>query len=102
MINETTSLRRCDGAGEQSRGMSAMCSGAIEGRGPLTALSVVAGRCLAALKRLTADRVQRSCGGFSEDDVTWQAGLWECGEAMDELCDASFTLHCADPLIHGS
>ncbi len=31
MINETTSLRRCDGAGEQSRGMPAMCSGAIAG-----------------------------------------------------------------------
>lgn len=31
MINETTSLRRCDGAGEQSRGMSATCSGAIAG-----------------------------------------------------------------------
>jgi hypothetical protein len=45
---------------------------------------------LAALKRLTVERVQRSCGGFSEDDVTWQAGLWECGEAMDELCDAGW------------
>ncbi len=31
MINETTSLRRCEGAGEQSRGMSATCSGAIAG-----------------------------------------------------------------------
>jgi len=31
MTNETTSLRRCDGAGEQSQGMSATCSGAIAG-----------------------------------------------------------------------
>jgi hypothetical protein len=32
MTNETTSFRRCEGAGEQSRGMSATCSGAIAGR----------------------------------------------------------------------
>ena len=85
MKQETTSLRRCDGAGEQSRGMPAMCSGAIAGRVPLVALSVVAVRCYEAMRRLTVERVQRSCGGFSEDDVSLEAGLMWAGDAIDEL-----------------
>ena len=89
MNDQTTNIRRYFGAGEQSRGMSAD-GGAIAGQVPLAMLSVVAGRCYEALRRLTVERVQRSCGGFSEDDISWQAGLWECGEAIDELMEAGW------------
>ena len=89
MNDQTTNIRRYFVAGEQSRGMSAD-GGAIAGRVPLAMLSVVAGRCYEALRRLTVERVQRSCGGFSEDDISWQAGLWECGEAIDELMEAGW------------
>lgn len=89
MNDQTTNVRRYFGAGEQSRGMPAD-GGAIAGQVPLAMLSVVAGRCYEALRRLTVERVQRSCGGFSDDDISWQAGLWECGEAIDELMEAGW------------
>ena len=43
-------------------------------------------RCLSALRALTLQRVQRSCGGFSQDDISWQMRtMADIGEVLGEL-----------------
>lgn len=58
-----------------------------------SALAPFAAKLLAALQRLTRERVQHPCGGFNIDDMRWQMGLVfepdeTMHEAMDELLNA--------------
>lgn len=58
-----------------------------------SALSPFAEKVLAALRRLTNERVPHPCGGFNIDDLRWQMGLVfepddTMHEAIDELVNA--------------
>jgi hypothetical protein len=77
----TTMTRRSVGASEQSRGMLANSdSGAIDG-------AAMQERALAALRELMVGRVQRSCGGFSCDDIGWQMRVVDPVDAVIEALE---------------
>lgn len=53
-------------------------------------ISPRAAEVLAALQRLTRERVPHDCGGFNTDDMKWQMGqpFIDLDEAIDELTEA--------------
>jgi hypothetical protein len=50
-------------------------------------VSPLAAKAFAALCRLTKERVEHHCGGFTTDDMKWQMGapFTDIAEAIDEL-----------------
>jgi hypothetical protein len=91
MMTETTTTtkRRTQRASEEARGT--LATGGVPTVLPGGPMGQ---RCLSALRALTLQRVQRSCGGFSEDDISWQMRtMLGIGEVLEEL-EAAGLIRC--------